>query len=243
MANEKCKSLSRAPGITYNVAKCKGGYGVYVCALSGQPLADLCGMFPGMSIDVDETSPTYAQILFQGEPIDGAMRVNSNRLAYAKSYAEGLKIVNRLKEQTERKQLDRLMRVRMWLVNKDKVLVKGKYYQFHRDVLGNMVKVTTSQNRDKLAALADSYITDGTPAKIVPTVTRTKVLHPSQTVEYWDADRKKIIEPITASMDTSPYPAKGIKGMCNPKRGPEAIQRISQKRKRTTTVNFHSKYR
>ena len=243
MAISKSVSLSRAPGITYNVAKCKGGYGVYVCALSGQSLADLCSLFPGLRLDVDETSLTYAQILFHDEPITGAMRVNSNRLAKALSYAEGVRIIERLKAQPESQQLKRLAKVRMWLVNKDKVLVKGRYYQFHRDILGNMVKISTSQNRSKLAAIVDSYAADGVNAKIVPTVTRTKVLHPSQTVEYWDPNRKQIIEPITAGMDITPYTVKGIKGMCAPKQGPEAIQRISQKRKRTTSVAFHNKWR
>lgn len=244
MRNEKYRSLSSKPyGVTYNAAKCKGGWGIYVCALSGQALAELCTLFPGMNLDIDEESETYGQVLFMGTPYPGAARVNSNRIARAPSQKDAIRIIERLKLASPDKQLKLLSKVRMWLINKDKVLVKGRYYQLHRELLGDMVKMGTSQNVDQITGLANAYNEDGTKALAKPTVYRTKVLHPSETEEYWDAERKKIVTPITASMDLKAYDPGGHRGICNPKRGTEALQRISQKRKRTSTVSFYNRWK
>lgn len=239
---KKDKSLSSAPGITYNVTKCKGGYGVYLCALSGQALANLCGLFPGMRLDVDENSETYAQVLLNDEPIN-AVRVNSNRIARAPSHAEGLKIINRLKAQSEKQQLERIFKLRVWLVQRDKVLVKGKYFQVYRDILGKSVKIGTTQQHGKAQKLVNEFLADGTKAELKPSVTRTKVLHPHETGEYWDELNKRFVEPVTAGMVTTPYTASGITGMCSPKQGIDAASRIMAKRKRTTKVSFYAKYR
>lgn len=239
------KPISRAPNITYTYAKVKGiGYGVYVMSLSGQALADLSSLIKGVSLDLDEKSETFGKILFNGVPLSGALRVNSTRLIKASSEDHAKRLIQMLKSQPELKQIARLAKVRIWPVTKDKVLVKAKYYKFSREVMGKSFPIFSSQDKGKVQYLVDAHKRDGIRADMEPTVNRTKVLSLTDVQgEYWDPVNKKIIEPRTNGMDISAYNVPGYKGMCAPKQGSDAVQRIVGKRKRTTTVNFHNRWR
>lgn len=242
----KRQPKERGIGLTYNIAKCKGGYGIYVKAISGLSLIALRHKLPGIDVNLqDETSPDYGHITFNGGEFSGGLPVNSNRLSRHKTIAECQQYIDRLKGLDPLEQWRRINKVRVWLVDKDKVLLKLQYYQFHTTILGREYKMLTSQDKEAVEKLAMNYAEQGERTRIHPTVARTKSFHPSQ------------VSDIQERADIKAYNVPGLKGMCKPLKdtgitnydkrgvagGGEFCRRITQRRKRTTTLSFFNKYR
>lgn len=242
----KRQPKERGIGLTYNIAKCKSGYGVYLKAVSGLSLIALRHKLPGIEVNLqDETSPDYGRITFNGNDIHGGLRVNSNRLARYKTELDCQQFIDKLVKLDALGQWKRINKIRVWLIDKDKVLLKLQYYQFHTTILGREYKMLTSQDKVAVERLAMDYAEQGERSRIRPTVARTKAFHPSQ------------VQDIAERAEIKAYNVPGLKGMCKPLKdtgitnydkrgvagGGEFCRRITQRRKRTTTLSFFNKYR
>jgi len=229
--------------ISYNVAlirKGGKGYGVYIKSLSNYALihAIVSGHFPELSINLEETSPEYGKIKMDGNDFTGAVHVNSNRLGKFSTEVKANKFINSLKALSEAEQCKHLAKVRMWMVDKDKVLLRLQYYQLHTNMFGQEFKLLTSQDKAAIERLATDYAGDGVRVRIHKSVARTKAVHPSQVSE------------VLESSEAKAYNVPGLVGMCKPLsqqgtryNGGEFSRRITQRRKRTTNVAFWNKYK
>lgn len=136
--------------ITYNVAKCRGGWGVYVRAVSGD---DLRVIAPGSSLSV--------------------LRVKSGRIARKRSKLSAKNYINRLTSEPIEAQRERIMS-RIWIKTAphDYQVVKVQTLKLFREHAGHMIPTVNTINRSYAESVALHYANRGLKSFLRKTVTK-----------------------------------------------------------------------
>jgi len=218
-------------GIVYGIAPCKGGYGVYVTSLSTEVIKVIGYRIRGLKnlhFRVYGMPENWTVLKTLPVLYVGSLSVISGRIARKPDKASAEHYVERLNKASIEYQLAIASKLNYtpYIADKGKHYraVKLQYYQFYRNIRGKFVKLGTSQDYGKLEELGLSYDRSNVAVTLKPTVSRTVIMDASQQHNGVEI----------------PYIAKGIRGMtANIKdQGPQFLRRISQKRKRTTGLNF-----
>lgn len=213
--------------ITYNIAKCNDGYGIYMRAISGQELKALAFRVPEITI-TDKNI-----ILLNGLPLKGAMAVISDRISRKKTIEQANKALKKLKALPFERQIEICKKRFFKPVEKDFKIAKLQYTRLSWQHGNKWITPFTTQNIVQAEKLAMDYAQNGTKAKL------TKTVGKNQKLSHTDYDK------ATLNGSLKKETAKGLRGMCKDikDQGPEMLNRISQRRKRTTTNQFFQKYR
>jgi hypothetical protein len=121
--------------ITYNIAKCKGGYGVYIRAISGE---DLLSLSPNSDVSV--------------------VRVTSGRLARKRSKQAAKNFIVRLKDEPAEVQRQRLLNTWIKIVPRDYKVVKVQNLKLFRETdNGEFIPLLSTANKNYAEHLALFY--------------------------------------------------------------------------------------
>lgn len=213
--------------ITYIISPCPKGFGIYVRALSGDELRALLYKLPEITTD------SRGNMSLFDKPLKGAVACQSDRLMRKKSLPQANKALKKLKALTPDEQIAVCAKRFIKPIEKEFKLLKLQYNRFSWKHGDKWISPFTTQNKEQAEKLAIAYASSGTPAKLTPTVGKNRKL------THKDYDKALAMGEVKAT-----YP-KGLKGMCKPLKdqGPEMLNRISQRRKRTTRNEFFQKYR
>ena len=206
--------------VTYTIEPCKGKmYGVYVKAVSNEALTILTDINPSLRM--------------HGPALPACIPVKSNRLARNKTVKGCQKYVKKLKALPLADQLNKLTGLYMLPTEKHYDLTRLQYYRFQREYNGQFLPGYSTPNKEYIENAAMQYAESETATKYKPTVSKTF------------KGSKKDINELKAKGDSMPAIPKGIKGMLKgiKDQGAETLNRITQRRKRTTRTEFFQKYR
>jgi hypothetical protein len=200
--------------VRFNVSECKKGYGVYVASLSGNALKELSFKFYGMDLTGVEK-----------------LTVKSDRITRKPTLQAATKVKDQLNAIPEANQIDIIRRLFIKPCDKNYVAQTVQYFKISRIYDGQFIPLFSTPNKVHAESVATKYAGNNVPAKLTPTVKRTKFFN------------KEDLNAVKETMEVKAAVPKGITGICKPiaEQGNETLNRIGQRRKRTTSVNFWNK--
>lgn len=146
--------------VTFNIAKCKKGYGVYVRALSGFHLDHLRWKFPGITPDTT------------------VIHTKSDRIARKRNKLAAKRYINKLKESPDI--LSLLDRLFIKEIPKESIIVKLQYYRLNRKINGYYIKQVQSFNISYIQSLSLEYAETGINTTISKAFKRYHKIHPTE---------------------------------------------------------------